>query len=92
MTQTRLDLPFNFPNDWEIPEFVDGEIPLLAMAEGERIVGIAKVAYQCGAHKAPDLERIRIGVACYRLGYLFDRNRDAIVQALRRERQRGGSY
>lgn len=88
MTQTRLDLPWNFPADWDVPTFMDGEVPALAMQEGERIVGIAKVAFQCGAHKTLDLQRIKTGIACYRLGWLFETNRQAILEALRRERTR----
>lgn len=92
MTQTRLDLPWNFPADWDVPKFMDGEIPALAIQEGERIIGIAKVAHQCGAHKTPDIQRIKTGIACYRLGWLFDANREAILRALRGERRRDGEF
>lgn len=92
MTQTRLDLPWNFPADWDVPTFLDGEVPVLAMEEGARIVGVQKALVLNGINPAPDLRMLKAGIACYRLGWLFDAHRDAILDALRRERRRNGGF
>lgn len=89
MTHTRLDLPWNFPADWDVPEFMDGEIPALAMQEGERIIGVQRALVLNGINPAPDLRMLKAGIACYRLGWLFEDNRAAIIDALRREKKRG---
>lgn len=31
MTRTRIDLPDNFPDDWDVPDFQGGEAGELAM-------------------------------------------------------------
>lgn len=88
MTQTRLDLPWNFPADWDVPTFLDGEVPALAMNEGERIIGVQRALVLNGINPAPDLRMLKTGIACYRLGWLFEENRAAILEAIRRERKR----
>lgn len=91
MTQTRLDLPWNFPTDWEVPDFMDGEIPILVMEEGARIIGTQKALVMAEINKAPDLRMLKTGIACYRLGWLFEENRAVILEALKREKAlRGG--
>lgn len=86
MTQTRLDLPWNFPADWDEPKFVDGEIPVLAMEEGERIIGTQRVLVSSGINPAPVRKMIKTGVAIYRLGWIFEEYRPEIVEAIKRAR------
>lgn len=86
MTQTRFDLPWNFPADWDAPEFMDGEIPVLVMEEGARIIGTQRVLVESGMRTAPDHRLKKVGVACHRLGWLFDDYRQEIVDAIRRAR------
>lgn len=87
MTQTRPDLPWNFPTDWDVPTFMDGEVPALAMHEGERIIGVQRALVMNGVNPSPSLKMLKAGIACYRLGWLFEENRAAIIEALRRERK-----
>ncbi len=82
MTGSRLDLPWNFPADWNAPKFVSGEIPVLAMEEGERIIASQKALVLGNIRTVPDLRMLKAGVACYRLGYLFEKNREAILSVL----------
>lgn len=88
MTQVRLDLPYNFPEDWTVPDFMDGEMPALVMAEGERIIGTQKALVIGRINPAPIMSQIKTGIACYRIGYLFETNRDVILKALKEERAR----
>lgn len=88
MTQVRLDLPYNFPEDWKVPDFMDGEMPALVMEEGVRIIGSQRALVYGNINPAPILSQLKKGVACYRLGYLFQTNRQVILDALQRERQR----
>lgn len=86
MTQTRLDLPSNFPGDWEPPSFLDGEVPALVMQEGDRIIGTQIALVLGDLRSAPDIMQLKRGVACFRLGTIFETNRRVILDALRRER------
>lgn len=88
MTQTRLDLPWNFPADWDVPTFMDGEVPALAMQQGEQIISSQRALVYGNINPAPNLRMLKTGIACYRLGWLFEENRAVILEALRRERKR----
>lgn len=86
MTQTRLDLPWNFPADWDEPKFMDGEIPALAMEEGARIIGTQRVLVECGMNAKPVGKMVKTGIAIYRLGWIFEEYRPEIVEAIKRAR------
>ena len=86
MTQSRLDLPSNFPGDWDAPSFSDGEIPALVMLEGERIISSQRALVMGGIRSIADAMQVKRGVACFRLGTIFETNRRVILDALRRER------
>lgn len=90
MTQPRLDLPWNFPAEWDAPPFASGEVPLLAMEEGTRIIGVQVALVSAGMRPRPDPRMLKAGIACHRLGWMFEQNRDAILAAIRREKQRRG--
>lgn len=91
MTQTRMDLPWNFPTDWDVPTFQDGEMPALVMAEGERIISAQRALVYGNINKGPIIGQLKKGIACYRLGYLFETNRKIILAALREQRgEKGG--
>lgn len=83
----RLDLPWNYPADWPVPDFMDGEIPVLAMEEGARIIGAQKALVLAEINPKPLTRQLKVGVACYRLGWLFEENRAVILEALRREKR-----
>lgn len=88
MTRQRIDLPDNFPDDWDVPDLQGGEAGELAMREGERIIGSQRALISGGFNAAPIPHQVKAGVAIYRLGLLFSKYRHAILQAVRRERDR----
>lgn len=88
MTQLRRDLPYNFDDDWGMPEFLDGELAELAMQEGERIIASQRALLYSGVRDKPDVGMLKRGIACYRLGFLFRENRAGILDLIRRDRRR----
>ena len=90
MTQERLDLPYNLPDDWAVPAFKRGEIAELVMREGERIIGSQVALVRGGFNDGPVLDRLKTGIACYRLGYLMETHRAAIHSAIKQVSRAGG--
>lgn len=90
MTQMRRDLPYNFDAEWGVPEFLDGELAELAMVEGERIIASQRALIYGGLRNTPDIQQLKKGIACYRLGFLFQAHRAAILDIIRRARREGG--
>lgn len=86
----RVDLPPNFPLDWDAPEFADGEIPALVRDEGISIITRQVALTKAGIRIFPDPAMLKSGLACYRLGKLFEEHRDVILRALRDARRREG--
>ena len=77
------DMPWNLPEEWEVPKFAPGEMPALLKTLGVNRISSERAWIKAGIRTVPLIENVKIGIACWRLGYLFETHRDGFAAVIR---------
>lgn len=90
-TPARLspDMPWNLPGSWAIPTFTPGEMPELVKAIGVHRIGSEIAWLKVGLRTEPLIDNVKAGIACWRLGHLFEIHRDEFAAVIRAARSGG---